>query len=204
MIRFLTLAFLSASLSVASAADLKFGVVDMSKAFSEFYKTKDAAEKFKGNVDKAQKEMNDRWTVYKNLMGEMQKLKAEASDPIMTPDARAKKAAQFEEKAKELRALEQDIGEQQNRRTSQLKQEDVQIRRGIYDEILVVVRDKAKTESYDFVFDKSGMSLSTVPVLIYYKDAVDITDQIIVELNKSAPAAGAAAAPEKKEETSKK
>lgn len=204
MIRFLTLAFLSASLSVASAADLKFGVVDMSKAFSEFYKTKDAAEKFKGNVDKAQKEMNDRWTVYKNLMGEMQKLKAEASDPIMTPDARAKKAAQFEEKAKELRALEQDIGEQQNRRTSQLKQEDVQIRRGIYDEILVVVRDKAKTESYDFVFDKSGMSLSTVPVLIYYKDAVDITDQIIVELNKSAPAAGAAAAPAKKEETSKK
>lgn len=204
MIRFLTLAFLSASLSVASAADLKFGVVDMSKAFSEFYKTKDAAEKFKGNVDKAQKEMNDRWTVYKNLMGEMQKLKAEASDPIMTPDARAKKAAQFEEKAKELRSLEQSIGEQQNRRTSQLKQEDVQIRRGIYDEILVVVRDKAKTESYDFVFDKSGMSLSTVPVLIYYKDAVDITDQIIVELNKSAPAAGAAAAPEKKEETSKK
>jgi outer membrane protein len=37
------------------------------------------------------------------------------------------------------------------------------------------------------------MSLSTVPILIYYKDAVDITDQIIVELNKSAPAAGAAA-----------
>lgn len=202
MIRFLTLAFLSASLSVASAADLKFGVVDMSKAFSEFYKTKDAAEKFKGNVDKAQKEMNDRWTVYKNLMGEMQKLKAEASDPIMTPDARAKKAAQFEEKAKELRALEQDIGEQQNRRTSQLKQEDVQIRRGIYDEILVVVRDKAKTESYDFVFDKSGMSLSTVPVLIYYKDAVDITDQIIVELNKSAPA-GAAPAAETKEDAKK-
>lgn len=199
MIRFLTLAFLSASLSVASAADLKFGVVDMSKAFSEFYKTKDAAEKFKGNVDKAQKEMNDRWTVYKNLMGEMQKLKAEASDPIMTPDARAKKAAQFEEKAKELRALEQDIGEQQNRRTSQLKQEDVQIRRGIYDEILVVVRDKAKTESYDFVFDKSGMSLSTVPVLIYYKDAVDITDQIIVELNKSAPAGAAPAAATKED-----
>lgn len=194
MIRLLTLAFLTASFSLASAADLKFGVVDMSKAFSEFHKTKDAAEKFKGNVDKAQKEMNDRWTVYKNLMGEMQKLKAEASDPIMTPDARAKKAAQFEEKGKELRSLEQSIGEQQNRRTSQLKQEDVQIRRGIYDEILVVVRDKAKTEGYDFVFDRSGMSLSTVPVLIYYKDAVDITDQIIVELNKSAPAGAAPAA----------
>lgn len=193
MIRLLTLAFLAAGLSLANAADIKFGVVDMSKAFSEFHKTKDAAEKFKGNVDKAQAEMNDRWAVYKNLMTDMQKLKKEASDPIMTADARNKKAAEFEDKGKELRTLEQEIGQQQNRRSTQLKQEDVQIRRGIYDEILVVVRDKAKTEGYDFIFDKSGMSLSTVPVLIYYKDAVDITDQIIVELNKGAPAAGASA-----------
>lgn len=195
MIRLLTLAFISASMTLASAADLKFGVVDMSKAFSEFHKTKKAAADFKGNVDKAQAEMNDRWAVYKTLMDDMQKLKKAASDPIMTQDARAKKVAEFENKGQELRALEQEIGEQQNRRSSQLKQEDVQIRRGIYDEILVVVRDKAKTEGYDFIFDKSGMSLSTVPVLIYYKDAVDITDQIVVELNKGADATEPAAAP---------
>jgi outer membrane protein len=170
----------------------------MSKAFSEFHKTKEAAEKFKGNLDKAQKEMNDRWSVYKNLMTDMQKLKKEASDPIMTGEARQKKAVEFEEKGKELRSLEQEIGEAQNRRSSQLKQEDMSIRKGIYDEILVVVREKSKTEGYDFVFDKSGMSLSTVPVLIYYKDAVDITDQVIVELNKAAPAAAPAAAPEVK------
>lgn len=196
MIRPLLLLVLT--VSCIQAADLKFGVVDMSKAFSEFYKTKEAADKFKGNVDKAQKEMNDRWSVYKNLMNDMQQLKKDASDPIMTPDARAKKAAEFENKGKELRALEQEIGEAQNRRSGQLKQEDMQIRKGIYDEILVVVRDKAKSESYDFVFDKSGMSLSTVPILIYYKDAVDITDQIIVELNKNAPSAGSTPAPESK------
>jgi outer membrane protein len=67
------------------------------------------------------------------------------------------------------------------------------IRKGIYDEILVVVKEKAKADGYDFIFDKSGMSLSTVPVLIYYKDAVDVTDLIIVELNKGAPAAAPAA-----------
>ena len=198
MIRFLTFAFLATSLTFAGAADLKFGVVDMSKAFSEFHKTKKAAADFKGNVDKAQSEVNDRWAVYKNLMNDMQKLKKEASDPIMTPDARAKKGAEFEAKGQELRTLEQEIGDQQNRRSAQLKQEDVQIRRGIYDEILVVVRDKAKTEGYDFIFDKSGMSLSTVPILIYYKDAVDITDQIVVELNKGADAPAAPAAAEEK------
>jgi outer membrane protein len=189
MIRQFALTLLSIMAVSASAADLKFGVVDMSKAFSDFHKTKEAAEKFKVNLDKAQKEMNDRWSVYKNLMTDMQKLKKEASDPIMTQDARAKKGMEFEEKGKELRSLEQEIGEAQNRRNSQLKQEDMSIRKGIYDEILVVVKEKAKADGYDFIFDKSGMSLSTVPVLIYYKDAVDVTDLIIVELNKSAPAA---------------
>lgn len=194
-----TLLFLALASTAVHAADLKFGVVDMSKAFSEFHKTKDAADKFKLNIEKAQKEMNDRWTVYKDLMTDMQKLKKEASDPIMTPDARAKRAAEFDDKAKELRSLEQEIGEAQNRRSNQLKQEDVQIRKGIYDEILVVVRDKAKADNYDFIFDKSGMSLSTVPMLIYYKDAVDVTDQIIVELNKNAPPA-APAPPETKDD----
>ena len=193
MIRTLILALTLTGLVSSHAVDLKFGVVDMSKAFSEFFKTKEAAEKFKGNLDKAQKEMNDRWSVYKNLMTDMQKLKKEASDPIMTQDARQKKAVEFEEKGKELRALEQEIGEAQNRRSSQLKQEDMSIRKGIYDEILVVVKDKSKAENYDFVFDKSGMSLSTVPMLVYYKDAVDITDQIVVELNKTAPASSAPA-----------
>ncbi len=199
MTRFFILALTLASLATSHAVDLKFGVVDMSKAFSEYFKTKEAAEKFKGNLDKAQKEMNDRWSVYKNLMTEMQKLKKDASDPIMNQDARQKKAVEFEEKAKELRALEQEIGEAQNRRSSQLKQEDMSIRKGIYDEILVVVREKSKTENYDFVFDKSGMSLSTVPMLVYYKDAVDITDQIVVELNKTAPVSTATPAAAKEE-----
>jgi outer membrane protein len=191
MIRSLIFSLAFLALAGANAADLKFGVVDMSKAFSEFYKTKEAADRFKANVDKAQREISEKLEGYKSLMDEMQKLKKEASDPIMTPDARAKKAAAFEEKAKLLREKEQEIGEQQNRRSGQLKQEDVQIRKDIYEQILVLVRDKAKTEGYDFVFDKSGMSLSTVPVLIYYKDAVDITDQVIAELNKDAPAAAA-------------
>ncbi len=175
-------------LATAPAADLKFGVVDMQKAFAEFHKKKDAESKFKDNVDKAQREVNERFAMYKNLLGEVTKLQKEVNDPILNNESRAKKAAELQEKAKELRALEQEIGEFQNRRQGQLKQEDLQIRKGLYDEILAVVKDISKRESYDYVFDKSGVSLTTVPVLLYYKDAVDFTDMVIVELNKDAPA----------------
>lgn len=181
-------ALLFASVSAGVAADLKFGVVDMAKAFSEFHKTKEASAKFKENVDKATQEVNERWAVYKNMLGDIQKLQKRAQDTILTADERAKAGAELQEKVKEVRALEQEIGEFQNRRQTQLKQEDAQIRKGLYEEILVVVKDKAKADSYDFVFDKSGVSLSTVPVLLYYKDAVDFTDEVVVELNKNAPA----------------
>jgi outer membrane protein len=178
--------------AVASqAADLKFGVVDMAKAFSEFHRTKSASESFKGNVEKATQEINERWEVYRNLLGEIQKLQKVTQDPILTADERAKKGNELQEKAKEARTLEQEIGEFQNKRQGQLKQEDVQIRKGLYEEILTVVQSKAKADGYDFVFDKSGVSLSTVPVLLYYKDAVDFTDQVVVELNKGAGADGA-------------
>lgn len=184
-------AFILASALAGQAADLKFGVIDMQKAFAEFHKTKDASGKFKENVDKATQEVNDRWAVYKNMLGDIQKLQQRSQDPIIAGDERAKLGAELQEKVKEVRALEQEIGEFQNRRQGQLKQEDAQIRKGLYDEILVVVKDKAKADGYDFVFDKSGLSLNTVPVLLYYKDAVDFTDEVIVELNKDAPAAEA-------------
>lgn len=188
MKRLVILVVLMGGLMSAQGADLKFGVVDLGKVFAEFYKTKDASAKFKDNVSKAQQEVNERWSVYKNLLGDIQKLQKEASDPILTGEARAKKAAEFQEKGKELRALEQEIGEFQNRRQGQLKQEDLQIRKGLYDEIMVVVKDKAKADGYDFVFDQSGISINNmVPMLVYYKDAADITDQVIVELNKNAP-----------------
>jgi outer membrane protein len=186
----LTILILSTA-ALTQAADLKFGVVDMQKAFSEFHKTKEASEKFKANVEQATQEVNERWEVYKTMMGEIQKLQQRAQDPILSADERAKLGAELQEKAKEIRSLEQQIGEFQNRRQAQLKQEDVQIRKGLYEEILEVVKEKAAADDYDFVFDKSGVSLSTVPVLLHFKDAGDFTAEVVVELNKNAGAAAA-------------
>lgn len=192
MIRSAFTAFLLATASI-QAADLKIGVIDMSKVFQEFHKTKTAAEKYKGNYEKAAQEMQERQTVYKNLANEAAKLQKTAQDPIITPDQRNKYAAELGEKVKEIRSMEMEMQEFAERRQTQLKQEDMQIRKGLYEEILVVVRDKSKAEGFDIVFDKTGVSLSTIPVILHVKEgaATDLTDQLIVELNKNAPPPGA-------------
>ena len=189
---------LSASLllSSAHAADPKYGVVDMVKSFTEFYKTKDASAKMKTNRDKANSELNDRYATYKTLTGEALKLGKEAQDPILTAAARQEAQSKYQEKVKEVNNLTGEIDEFKQRRNMQLRQEEAELQKGLYEEIVAVVKDKSKTGNYDLVFDKSGVSMNTVPVLIYFKDAVDFTDEVIVELNKNAPPPDA-----KKEET---
>jgi outer membrane protein len=193
MIRCAFLALLLATTATLQAADLKIGVIDMSKVFQEFHKTKSAAEKYKGNYEKAAQEMQERQTVYKNLSAEAMKLQKMAQDPIITPEQRNKYAAELGEKVKEIRSMEMEMQEFAERRQTQLKQEDMQIRKGLYEEILVVVRDRSKADSFDIVFDKTGVSLSTVPIILHVKEgaATDLTDQLIVELNKDAPPPGA-------------
>ena len=45
-----------------------------------------------------------------------------------------------------------------------------------------------RSGNYDYVFDKSGLSTSQVPFLLYTKDATDITAGLLGVLNKDAPA----------------
>ncbi len=193
MIRSAFIALSLAATFTLQAADLKIGVIDMSKVFQEFHKTKSAAEKYKGNYEKAAQEMQERQAVYKSLAAEAQKLQKIAQDPIITPEQRNKHAAELGEKVKEIRSMEMEMQEFAERRQTQLKQEDMQIRKGLYEEILVVVRDKSKADGFDIVFDKTGVSLSTIPVILHVKEgaATDMTDQLIVELNKNAPPPGA-------------
>jgi outer membrane protein len=190
--------------AAASAADLKIGVVDVAKAFAEYYKTKEANAQLQENAAKAKEELNERLATYKKLNEEAENKGKEAQDPVLSETARAKARAEFQNKVNELRVLDRDLQEFRQRRSDQLQQENLQSRKGLYDEILKVISDKSKADGYDLVFDKSGVGASLMPILLHAKEGAttDFTPELIVELNKNAPAPSAApAAPESKSET---
>jgi hypothetical protein len=64
-------------------------------------------------------------------------------------------------------------------------------------EITEVVMDKVKTQNLDLVFDKSGMSLNGVPLLMYSRDNVDFTSDVITVLNKPGRATSSTSSPER-------
>jgi outer membrane protein len=59
------------------------------------------------------------------------------------------------------------------------------MRAGIVEEIMKVVGEKVKSDSYDIVFDKSGPSLNGVPIVLYARDPYDFTDAVVTALNKT-------------------
>lgn len=199
--KFFTLITILLTFAVSThAADLKIGVVDLSKIFADYHKTKTANVMLQENQTKAKEEMAERFSTMKKLNDELEKIRKEASDPVLNEEIRGKKRAQFESKAQEMRSLDQQISEFKQRREQQLQQEGMQQRKGLYEDIVKVVTEKSKTDGYDLVFDKSGLSAFGLPLLLHAKESVaqDFTAAVITELNKDAPAVPSTPATEEK------
>lgn len=173
--------------ATAAQADLKIGVIDMSKIFSGYYKTKDAESKINEARESAKKELTDRLDSHKQLLDEINALNKGADSAALSAAARTERDKKRDDKIQEVRSLENDINEFRTSRERQLQEQTVRLRNTIVEEMMVVIRDRVKNENYDLVFDRSGQSAQGVPVLIQSRDNMDFTDNVLTQLNKSRP-----------------
>lgn len=177
---------LSLILATASvhAADFKVGIVDMTRVFAEYGKTKDAEDKVEGNKELAKKELEVQREKYKKLIEKYQAYGPQLKDPAISETLRKKLTKEAEELAGELRNLERENAEEVQRRERQLQEEASRLRAGLMDEIAKVVADHARVQDFDIVFDKTGLSTRGIPLVLYTKEAVDFSEDIIKKLNK--------------------
>jgi outer membrane protein len=176
------------ALPIASYGQSKIGTVDMNRAFKEYNKTKDAETKINDAKNAAKKEYDDRADAYKKALDEINNLNKQLDSSALSADAKTKLAKDRDDKIANIKNMEREINEFRQTRERQLQEQALRMREGIVKEITDVVMDvvmeKVKTNSLDFVFDKSGMSLNGVPLLMYAKDNVDFTTDIVTVLNK--------------------
>ncbi|MCH2060628.1 MAG: OmpH family outer membrane protein [Verrucomicrobiales bacterium] len=182
---FAVLAFL---MPAAGAQGMKVGIVDMSRVFAEYYKTKDAEQDVNDQKELAKKELEQRNVQYKALIEKYQLLAKQIKDPAITAELRAQKQEEAKAIASEARSLEREKKEFADRRQRMLLTEVDRARKAIIEEIQDLVKATAKQRNYDIVFDKSGVGDRGIPFLLHSKDAVDFSKAIIEQLNKNAPA----------------
>jgi outer membrane protein len=182
---------LALPLTSQAQGPLKIGTIDMQRAFKEYSKTKDAEAKINDAKNAAKKEYDDRAEAYKKALDEINTLNKQLDAPALSADAKTQKAKERDDKIANIKNMEREITEFRQTRERQLQEQALRMREGIVKEITDVVMDKVKGGNMDLVFDKSGMSLNGVPVLMYSRDNNDFTNDVIATLNKPGRAAAA-------------
>jgi outer membrane protein len=176
---------------------VKIGTVDMNRAFKEYNKTKDAEAKINEAKNAAKKEYDDRADAYKKALDQINNLNKQLDSTALSSEAKAKMAKDRDDQISNIKNMEREINEFRQTRERQLQEQALRMREGIVKEITEVLMEKVKTNGYDFVFDRSGMSLNGVPLLMYAKENVDFTNDIVAVLNKPGRASSVSTSMEK-------
>jgi len=139
---------------------IKIGSVDFEKVFNEYHKTK------KGNEVLA-KEKTAKEDEGRKLVESVNQMRKEAE--LLSQDAKKKKEEEIRGKIRELKEFTEIT------RRDLLKKRN-QMWKKIFEEIRDVVQKKGKKEGYTMIYDEKA--------LLYKDESLDMTDEIIRELNK--------------------
>lgn len=177
--------------AAAFAQSLKIGTVDMQRAFKEYAKTKDAEAKINDAKNAAKKEYDDRADSYKKALDKVNNLNKQLESTALSADAKSKATKERDDEIANIKNMEREINEFRQTRERQLQEQALRMREGIVKEISDVVMDKVKASHLDLVFDKSGMSLNGVPVVMFAPENWDFTTEVLTALNKNIKPASA-------------
>ncbi len=169
-------------------AQVKLGTVDMNRVFTEYYKTKDAQAKYHDAEIAANKDLNDRVEVLKKSMQEITQINTDLEKSGLSKEAKDAKLKDREEKIAAARQMDREVAEYRTAKQKTLQEQFLRMRKDIVDDIMKTVSDLEKSKGYDMVFDKSGLSAGAVPVVLYSRDDLDFSQEVIAALNKNAPA----------------
>jgi len=174
-------------------AQVKFGTVDMNRVFSDYYKTKEAQTKYADAEKAANDDLNGRVDSLKASMKEISQMNTDIQKPDIAKDAADSLKKNLQTKVTAARALDREIADYRSSKQKSLQDQFLRMRKDIVDDIMKTVSDLVKAKGYDIVFDKSGLSAGAVPVVLYARDDLDFSQDVITALNKNAPATPAAA-----------
>jgi len=177
------------SVSSAIAEAPKIATVDMQELFRQYHRTDEAQKQI--NIERAriQKDNNERLARIRELETTLGNLRKQLDDPAVADTRRQQLFKDWQIQQQEGVALDRERREFLQRRNQALNETMVQRMKGILEEIGKLVDEQARSDDYDFVFDKSGLSTAQVPVLLYSKDATDITALLLKNLNRDAAGA---------------
>lgn len=170
------------------SSPLLIATVDMQEIVKQYYRTITEQQEIYIERARIQKDNNEKLATIRQIDSEIRVLMKQSEDPSLSDQKKAQVFKTYQAKYQESILLEKERREFLSRKENALNENVMQRIRKISEEIRAVVVERAREGNYSFVFDKSGLSTSQVPVLLYAKDVTDITSHVLKNLNRNAPA----------------
>lgn len=173
----------------------KICVVDMAKLYDSHYKTEEQNAKLRGDEQKAQEEL-DRLNKEGNALVEKYKdMVDQSNNPAATADAKAKAQEESNRMLDEIRRKKGEVESFQVNTRNSLQQRIKTFRDLMIEEIGKIAVDVARRKGATIVLDKSGPTLIGVSNILYSDASYDITEEVLLEINRDRPATVSAPAP---------
>lgn len=172
----------------ATAAQFKVATVNMTTLLNEYHRTKAAEKEESVETDNVRKLDAERNTSIQAMVEDLRKLQKEYSDPSLSAVKKKSIAKTANDRQATLAALQRERKEFLERSRRALNQKMVGLMDEIRGKVIEAVNVHAATLDVDFIFDESGLTNNQVPFIVYVRNKVDITADVLAKLNKDAPA----------------
>lgn len=169
------------------SAQVRVAVVDMKKVFDGYFKTHQAEGQIKdrgAEYDRVYKGMVEE---YQKANTDYRKLVDESNDQAISAEERAKRKAEAEKKLADLQEIEKGAKQYQNSARTTIGEMEKRMRENIVKEIRDLVTAKGKSGGYQLIMDSAAQTVYQTPFLLYTDGQNDLTDQLVKELNATAP-----------------
>jgi outer membrane protein len=181
----LTLAILFTTPSQAETN--KIGIIDMQRIFENYWKTKQAQAQVDDQTAEFEKRKKGMLDDYQKATGEYKKLSESAQDQAVSSDERDRRKSAAEKKLLEIQQIQQDANLFQRTTDEQLKMQARRMTENILRDIRDLVDAKAKAGGYTLVIDIGAKSAVGTPIVLYTNGQNDMTQEVLSELNSTAP-----------------
>jgi outer membrane protein len=187
----------------SALAEGKIGTIDLNKAFSNYWKKKEAEANLRDQEVEIGKELKSLEEELKKARDAWQKLVNDSNDQAVSSDERDKRKKMAEEKFKSAKDLDDQAVQYKKQAYGQLQERSQLVRERILGEIKNVVTAKAKAGGYSLVIDIAAQSKDFTPVVLYNNNEFDLTESVLDQLNAAAPGSGSSTAAPKVDEKKK-
>jgi outer membrane protein len=165
----------------------KIGIIDLQRVFDKYWKTKQAQAQVddqKADFEKRKKGMMDD---YEKANKEYRKLMETAQDQAVSSDERERRKNSAEKKLLEIKEIQQDATLFQRTSDEQLAMQVRRMTENILRDIRELVEAKAKAGGYTLVIDTAAKSPVGTPIVLYTNGQNDLTQDVLTQLNATAP-----------------